>query len=455
MIVPSWTRSFFFRGMLLVLAVELLVAGTVGLATVQLARSEILQANEHTSETLFEDTLAVAQSEGPAGLRAFLALRGAETDDVFLLTDPDLRPLAGNLDVWPRAAKPDGRYRTLNIRTTNALTNADFGVFATRLKDGRQLLVGHNLTPSGLAMDALLDAFLVAALLGLPLAIAAAWLVVQLVDSRLRHFEEVLGNFGLGDMTDRIPDHGTDDSFDRLAKIENLMMDRMSGLIDELRLVTDSLAHDLRSPLTRIQAQLANVAESDSIADHRAASESVSKDLEHLLFVLNQMLQIGRAEGGVGREAFQQVDLHEILADLEEIYGPVAEDANREMTLEATGPVPLLGQPDLLARALANLIENALNHGAGTIRLRLTDTGASFAISVADEGDGIAPEDEAAALRRFGRLDPARRMPGSGLGLALVNAIAHLHEGQLSFQRDTNSFAVVMELPKSVARKSN
>ncbi|MWV29247.1 sensor histidine kinase [Aurantiacibacter rhizosphaerae] len=438
--------------MLLVLALEMLVAGAIGLATVQLARSEILKANEHTAETLLEDTLAVARTEGPEGLREFLTLRGAETDDVFLLTDGSGRSLVGSLESWPKAAKPDGVYRPLFLKATNGKASVEFGTYATRLSGGQQLLVGHSLTRSNQAMDALLDAFLLAALLGLPLALVAAWLVVQLVDARLRNFEDVLGNFGVGEMDDRIADHGTDDSFDRLAKIENVMMDRMSGLIAELRLVTDSLAHDLRSPLTRIQAQLATVAESEDVEDHKTANEAVANDLEHLLFVLNQMLQIGRAEGGVGREAFVPVDLQEILADLAEIYGPVAEDAERDITLDAAIAAPLQGQPDLLARAFANLIENALHHGAGNIRLRLTETATGYAIQFADEGAGIAPEDEAAALRRFGRLDPARRTPGSGLGLALVNAIAHLHDGQLQFERDENSFAVVMTLPKPAPR---
>jgi signal transduction histidine kinase len=220
--------------------------------------------------------------------------------------------------------------------------------------------------------------------------------------------------------------------------------------MDELRLLTDSLAHDLRSPISRLRARIERALITDDEAQREAMLSGVLDEADALTRMLTTVLEIGRSEAMTARKRFGWVDPVELMSELAEMYEPLAEEAGVGLVLDKRGvPLPLLGHRQLLAQAVSNLIDNALNHGAsgGRISLTITETGDMLRLSVADSGPGIARENEAEARRRFGRLDSARSAPGAGLGLALVEAVAHLHDGVLELTDEKPGLCAALVLP--------
>jgi signal transduction histidine kinase len=240
------------------------------------------------------------------------------------------------------------------------------------------------------------------------------------------------------------------DAFDRLGARVDGMLERIERLVSELRVVTDSVGHDLRSPLMRLRSRAEQAAAAADPAQRDTALTGVLAEADIMLRMLSTLLEISRAEAG-RTGTFQRVDLAEILEELGELYAPVVEDAGATLSVELPAE-PLSARPvhrELLSQALANLIDNALKYAPGTqIRLSLARTpGGGIALSVADEGPGIAEADRAAALARFGRLDDARGQSGAGLGLALVDSVARLHNGRLSLGDNSPGLVAAIDLP--------
>lgn len=214
------------------------------------------------------------------------------------------------------------------------------------------------------------------------------------------------------------------------------MLEQIEALVGELRLVTDSLAHDLRSPITRLQVALAEVAAAPDPSARTAGLARAQAEAGKLDAMLAMGLQISRLEAGIGRERFQRVRLDELIEDIAEIYGPAVEEGGFAISVECTAGLEAVINRELVGQAIGNLLDNALNHAVGgdTIRLVAAREGDGIAIDVIDNGPGIPANGRAEALRRFGRLDPARGRPGSGLGLSLVAATARLHGGTVELR---------------------
>jgi signal transduction histidine kinase len=238
------------------------------------------------------------------------------------------------------------------------------------------------------------------------------------------------------------------DAFSDLAASINLMLGRIEALVAELRVVTDSLAHDLRSPLTRLSATVERALRETDDETAIAALERVGSEAETLFAMLSTALQISRAEAGIGRDRFVATDLGEMIGDLVEVYGPLAEE--RGFTLTAEGSGQGVVHRELTGQALANLVDNAMKYGrpGGVIRLSLHQTPETITLAVDDDGPGIAEPQRAEALRRFGRLDPARSAGGAGLGLALAAAVARLHGGTITLGDNAPGLSVRLALPQ-------
>jgi signal transduction histidine kinase len=226
------------------------------------------------------------------------------------------------------------------------------------------------------------------------------------------------------------------------------MLDRIEHLVEELRLTTDGLAHDLRSPLVRLRARGEQALAKAETPASQAAIEAMLKEADALLRMLATMLEISRAEAGLGRDTIAAVDLAGLARDVVEMYEPLAEERGLPITYRGEGTLIWAANRELLAQALANLVDNALNYGAGRIEVAATMQGECACLSVSDEGVGIPGERREEAVRRFGRLDPARSREGAGLGLALVNAIARMHGGRLSLSDNRPGLLVTIELPR-------
>jgi signal transduction histidine kinase len=229
-----------------------------------------------------------------------------------------------------------------------------------------------------------------------------------------------------GDLTRRLPGNPEGDEFDRLGATINLLLGRIEALVAAQRQVTDDIAHDLRTPLSHLRQRL----EAAAAAPRTDPSliEAAIGDLDAVLASFAALLRIARVESGAGRAGFAAVDLSALASMMAETYGAVAEEAGRALEAHIAPGVVVQGDAALLRQALANLLDNAMLHGAGVVRLKLSHGGA---LMVADDGPGIPQGERDAVLRRFHRLQAAQGRPGSGLGLALVAATARMHGARL------------------------
>ncbi len=240
-----------------------------------------------------------------------------------------------------------------------------------------------------------------------------------------------------GNLSDRIPLHGTSDEFDQLAANLNRMLDQIERLMTAMREVTDDVAHDLRTPLSRLRTRLERALNNPSGVDPSAASQSQAirgaiDEADRLLATFNALLRIAELESGARLDQSAPVDLSEVARSAAELYEPVAEEKGFALPVVAQPGVRISGDRHLLSQALANLLDNALKYaGGGQIELRVFSENGQAILEVADQGPGIPEADRQSVLDRFVRLEPSRTTPGNGLGLSLVRAIVRRHDGSV------------------------
>jgi signal transduction histidine kinase len=287
-----------------------------------------------------------------------------------------------------------------------------------------------------------------ALLLAVPLALLGAIVATRVVTTRVETIAETAREVSRGDLSRRVEiEGGGRDAFAGLAAEINRMLARIEALVGELRVVTDSLAHDLRSPLTRLRATIERATRETEDEVALSALDRVSTEAETLLAMLSTALQISRAEAGIGRERFVSTDLGRLIEDLAEVYGPLAEESG--ITLTAIGDAHAEVHRELVGQALANLIDNAMKYGRprGVIRLSVGTIRDMVVLGVDDDGPGIPEHRREEAIGRFGRLDPARRATGAGLGLSLAAAVARLHDGELTLGDNAPGLSARLTLP--------
>lgn len=429
---------------------QIAAAGTLLFAVRTVVRGQVFAGAAASAEVLRQDLLTVRQDSGDAALADAVAqrvTRNLTPGTVLLLADASGRPIAGNLSAWPPNVATDGHAGAVELYRVGRPLPEAMWVRATALPGGSRLLTGSVVEGERRAVRVLEAAMLFALSLAVAFAALASWLAARMIVLRLETTVATLGAVRDGDLSRRVPADATGDAFADLAGSVNAMLDRVEALVVELKIATDGLAHDLKSPLTRLRSALERAA---VVVTEPAAQDAVDRALaegERLLALVETALRITRAEAGIGTESFTAVDLGGELEDIAEIYGPVAEDVGRDIRVAAVSGVVLPVHRELLGQALGNLVDNALKYGAGTITLALTAASGTVTLSVADQGAGIAPEDREAALRRFGRLDSARSGTGAGLGLSLVAAVARLHGGAVRLGDAAPGLVVAIDLP--------
>jgi signal transduction histidine kinase len=275
----------------------------------------------------------------------------------------------------------------------------------------------------------------------LVLGLAGGLLIGRSVARRAAAMEAALAAVQGGDLDRRLAIGRGGDEFDRLAARINATLDRLQSLMVALRGVTDDIAHDLRTPLTRLRQRL-DAAAAAPTAEAIAAAQA---EADALLDIFAALLRIAQVESGTQRDGFTQVDLSAIAQSVAEVYAPAAEERDQSIATAIAPGIAMTGDPALLTQMLANLVENAVRHGraGGRISIAVNATG----ITVADDGPGIPPDQHERAFRRFGRLDAARSTPGSGLGLALVRAVATLHGMAITLEDARPGLRVRLALP--------
>lgn len=359
---------------------------------------------------------------------------------------PDGRPKAGNvtaIDGPLAAGYHSGRLGRRGAAPVEA-------AYTLRPLAGGDLLLSGRSFAQRVAFENTLERSLLLALaVSVLLGLGAGYVLARYVDRRVRDIATVADRIGDGDMTHRVPLSGTGDAFDGLARQINRMLDRIGALMEELRLLTDCLAHDLRSPIGRLRARIDAAMAADDDARREALFAGVLHEADSLMRILTTVLEIGRAEAMAPRNQFAWLDPGELVTELAEMYEPIVEEAGVALVLDK-GPalLPLFGHRQLIAQAITNLLDNALTYApGGELRLFAHCEEQTLRLGVADRGPGIAPEDRAEARRQFGRLNAARAPGGAGLGLALVEAVAHLHHGQLELGDNKPGLIAALVLP--------
>jgi signal transduction histidine kinase len=253
-----------------------------------------------------------------------------------------------------------------------------------------------------------------------------------------------------GDLSRRIERTGSGDDLDHLSATLNAMLDRITGLMENLRQVSNDIAHDLRTPLTRLRQDLEVAQKRDlSAADLRRAIESAGVEADVLLETFSALLRIAQIEAGSRRSAFRAVDLSDVVRTVADAYAPAVEESGRALISEIAAALEVSGDRGLLSQLFVNLVENALHHTPpGTaITLRLTRGPVGVVAEVADTGLGIPAEERGKVFRRFYRLERSRTTPGSGLGLSMVAAIVDLHHAAIELLDNKPGLRVVIRFP--------
>jgi len=308
------------------------------------------------------------------------------------------------------------------------------------------LLDGRLLTDWEAEQRGIERALLLALILSLGLGSAAGLVVTRYVVRRLERLAATVAGVAAGDLSRRAPSTAGGDAFDRLATQLNAMLDKLERLMAELRIVTDSLAHDLRSPLARLRSRTESALLVADPAQRDAALSGLLVETDLVMRMLSMLIEISRSEA-VSRDRFTTIDPSALIDEVGELYEPVAEEAGTVLRVEIEGhPAPLALHRELMTQAITNLLDNALRHaaGSGEVVLRLGEGQGELRFQVEDRGPGIAAADREQALRRFGRLDSARSAPGAGLGLSLIQAVAQLHGGR--FELDDNAPGLIARI---------
>jgi signal transduction histidine kinase len=348
----------------------------------------------------------------------------------YLLQAPNRQVVVGNLPGMPPVEGVIDFRHSPDADESDADRGRLTG-FGLVLPDGSFLLVAQDASRLLDMQRAIVRAFVWAGGLTLLLAIGGGVLLGSNFLRRIDTIGRTTRAIMEGDLSARIPVRGTNDEIDQLVASLNAMLDRIQTLMEGLRQVTGDIAHDLRTPLGRLRQRLEEVREhATSTGEYAAATDAAIGEADTLLETFSALLRIAQIEAGAQKSAFAEFDLSELIRSLGEAYLPAAEDADHTLELKIDDRVRFTGDRQLLGQMVSNLIENALNHtpAGSTVRLALVrSASAGFEIEISDNGPGIPAAEHAKVFDRFYRLDRSRSTAGSGLGLALVKAIATLH----------------------------
>jgi signal transduction histidine kinase len=328
-----------------------------------------------------------------------------------------------------------------------------------QLPGGFRLLVGRDLEERERLYRIVLSAGRWSVAIVIILGLAGGLFVSRRVLTRVDAMTETTKTIMEGDLTGRLPVAGTGDELDRLAQNLNAMLERIEALMQGLKEVSDNIAHDLKTPLTRLRNRAEQALRgSENETEYRAALDATIEESDGLIRTFNALLMIARAESGQARDDMNEFDAAEVAHDVGELYEPLAEEKGIELKVEAETPARLKGNRELVSQALANLVDNAIKYaepceseasGApAEIVVRADNAGDRILLTVADTGPGIPEADRGHVVERFVRLEQSRSKPGSGLGLSLASAVARLHGGELTLEDNQPGLRSVIALPR-------
>jgi signal transduction histidine kinase len=328
--------------------------------------------------------------------------------------------------------------------------NESVRMLVRQLDGGYRLGVGEDLEQAGEMEETFLGILAVALGVVLVLGIGGGLLLGAAFLRRVDMITQTADAIIDGDLSRRIERTGSGDDLDHLSATLNVMLDRITGLMENLRQVSNDIAHDLRTPLSRLRQELEEAQKRElTPADFKRVIEGAVAEADVLLETFSALLRIAQIEAGTRRSAFRSVDLSDVLRTVAEAYAPAVEESGRTLRPEIAADVQVTGDRGLLSQLFVNLVENALHHTppGTTIALRLSGQSAGAVAEVADNGPGIPADERAKVFRRFYRLERSRTTVGSGLGLSTVAAIAELHHAGIELLDNEPGLRVVIRFP--------
>ncbi len=379
------------------------------------------------------------------------------SESLYLVTDRKGRHIAGNLTsvspgLWNAVDQIEfvyGRKTSSGTKYRLALAN----VF--RLRDGFRLIVGRDIEDRREFEQVIRSAFLFGLGLMIFVGLGGGLLVSRNLLARIDAITATSRTIMAGDLSGRVPVAGGDDELDRLSESLNAMLDRIEQLMAGLREVSDNITHDLKTPLNRLRNRIEDsLRRHGSVQEYRETLERTIEEADELIKTFNAVTSITKLEAGTVGGFREEIDLAALMADVAELYEPLAEEKGLMLETHLPKSARLAADRQLIGQALANLIDNAIKYGhapehaKGTaITVALRQRAARIEIAVGDHGPGIARADRARALERFVRLETSRSRPGSGLGLSLASAVAKLHGGEIKLEDNKPGLRAVISLP--------
>jgi signal transduction histidine kinase len=420
--------------------------GTVGVFERSID-NKVLAVQDHLTEAWREGGRTALVREIDAQLHDLI---DTDTEMVGLLDGHD-RLVSGNLARWQGPLPAPGALTFGQMQRNGQPVSVR--MVATRLDDGSQLVVGRDLIELDAIRSVVERALLLSAAVSILLAFAGAQLFRNRLEARIGQIRGTTSRIAAGELSSRIVVHGNDE-FARLGEDINRMLDRIEALMEGVRHVSNSIAHDLRTPLSRVRSRLDRALQGSALVDPHALvgdARLAIEDIDSVISLFDKLLQIAALEAGVRAGTYERLDLTAIAHDMAELYEAAAEEQGVTLRFTGDAPAPIRGDRDLLANALASLIDNAIKYGrsGGRVDVQVHAHAGTQVLSVRDYGPGVPPEDMDKITRRFYRVDQSRNLPGNGLGLSIVTAITQLHGGSLALRSAGPGFEANMVFPAS------
>jgi signal transduction histidine kinase len=406
----------------------------VYLSTISYVRSQSDRAILSDYSTLRDAYQRSGRDGLTDAIRQRMAYEGS-SDRVYILVDPASAVLGGNLKAWPAAVTAASGWTEFRAPPPAGTTSEPLiRAMLEEFPGGDRLLVGRDISD----LDTFTWRIKAAAISGVALifvlAAMASVLVTRRTVARIEQINTTSRAIMQSGLDKRIPLRGTNDEWDRVAENLNLMLDRIETLMGEVKQVSDNVAHDLRTPLTRMRGRLEKAyhVERTSVADQSLIGDTIA-DLDSVLRMFSSITRISQIEAEGRKDAFREVNLIEIASKVVELYDAAAEQDGTRLALVGDRDVVVTGDGDLIFDAIANLVDNAIKHGrpGGEVRVRIESADGEPVISIADDGPGIPIDEREHVFKRFYRLEQSRYTPGHGLGLSLVAAVTRLHGARI------------------------
>lgn len=418
--------------------------------------------SSQTDETIEAEIIGLAEQYQRQGLNGLISVirervaRDPNGKAVYLFTARDFIKLAGNINKWPEDGEVQGGWLNFTLNENLGWSNPEARPARARVfivPGGLRLLVGRDVHEFMALKELVERAINFGMAITFALAMFGGIMMSRSTAKRIELINQTSQKIMKGNLLLRIPDRGTNDDFDQLARNLNEMLDKIVQLMEGIRHVSDNIAHDLRTPLTRLRNQLENTLISVERDEDRQKVANAVAEADQLLATFNALLRIARLEASSKASNFQKFNLSELVQDAGELYEALAEDKEQNFHHNIQENIQMLGDRDLIFQTLCNLIDNAIKYTpeGGEINLALSFENQQTCLSVADNGIGIPAEERDKVFQRFYRVAKSRSLPGNGLGLSLVLAVMDIHHSKVELSDNAPGLVVKLLFPRQAA----